>query len=60
MLHILIKTKLLPTKDNYNDKCPECSTIFILSNLPISSNESDTFNYTDQHGVELNLGLEYI
>ena len=42
------KTRLLPTEDNYNDKCPECSTVITLSNFPILSNESLTFNYTDK------------
>lgn len=31
----LKKTRLLPTEDNYNEKCPECSTVVTLSNFPI-------------------------
>ena len=49
LLHILIKTRLLPTEDNYNDKCPECPPVITLSNFPILSNESLTFIYTDKH-----------
>ena len=47
------KNKLLSKGDDSNNKCPECSNVGTLSNFPILSNESFTFNYTHNRGVEL-------
>jgi hypothetical protein len=58
VLHILIKTRLLATKDNYIDEFADCTTVDTLSYFHILSNESLTFNYIDQCEVELNLNLE--
>ena len=47
------KNKLLAKGDDSNSKCPECSNFGTLSSFPILSNESFTFNYTHNRGVEL-------
>ena len=52
-LHILIKTRLLATEDNYNDEFADCTTVDTLSYFNILSNESVTLNYTDQCELEL-------
>ena len=53
VLHTLIKIKYCLKGDDSNNKCPECSNVGTLSNFPILSNESFTFNYTHNKGVEL-------
>ena len=52
-LHILIKSRLLATEDNYNDEFADCTTVDTLSYFNILSNESVTLNYTDQCELEL-------
>jgi hypothetical protein len=47
------KTRLLATEYNYNDEFADCTTVDTLSYFHILSNESVTFNYTDQCEVEL-------
>ena len=43
----------MATEYNYNDEFADCTTVDTLSYFHILSNESVTFNYTDQCEVEL-------
>jgi hypothetical protein len=39
--------------DDDDKKCPRCDAVDSLSSIPIMTNESFTFNYTEKRGIEL-------
>ena len=39
--------------DDDDKKCPRCDAVDSLTSIPIMTNESFTFNYTEKRGIEL-------